>query len=262
MHLGHKIKLLPDAEQVKFLRRCAGVKRSVFNWALAYQFSKLADKSALNKFALNKHFNSIKYKEKPWVVDVSKAISQVAINDAVAAFWAWINGNSGKPKFKSKGRKERFRPDDGTSSTKIHALKINNRYVWLPKCKKPFRLAEKPRFEGRIIETNVSLEADGWYISLLFQTEHKLERKADLGAVGVDLGLKTFAVLSDGGKIELASKQAHEERIHKKIRKTSRSLSRKAKGSANRAKARTKLARLHQKMRCTKQAMTLSGAIM
>jgi putative transposase len=87
--------------------------------------------------------------------------------------------------------------------------------------------------------------ADGWYVALAVETEAKLERQADNGTVGVDLGVKTLAVLSTGEAVE--GPKPHKILL-KRLRRLNQSLSRKVKGSANWHKAKTKLAKLHKRI--------------
>jgi putative transposase len=103
-------------------------------------------------------------------------------------------------------------------------------------------MREELRFAGRVLGATVSRTADGLYVALAVETEERLKAAEDRGAVGVDLGIKTLATFSNGSGAP-ALKPHHAE--HKRIVRLSRSLSRKQKGSANRAKAKTKLARLH-----------------
>ncbi len=76
--------------------------------------------------------------------------------------------------------------------------------------------------------------ADGWYVALAVETEERLTANSDRGAVGIDLGIKTLATLSDGG---IAPALKPHRAQHKRMVRLSRSLARKQKGSANRAKA-------------------------
>jgi putative transposase len=107
------------------------------------------------------------------------------------------------------------------------------------------RMREPVRFPGQIKSAVVSKMADGWYVALAVETEAKLERQANGGTVGVDLGVKTLAVLSSGEAVE--GPKPHRILL-KRLRRLNQSLSRKVKGSANWRKAKTKLARLHKRI--------------
>src|SRR5258708_14581643 len=103
-------------------------------------------------------------------------------------------------------------------------------------------MREALRLTGRVLSATVSRMADGWYVLVSVETEGSVHAKADGGAVGVDLGVKTLATFSDG-TIAPALKPHRAE--HKRMVRLSRSLARKQKRSANRGKAKAKLARLH-----------------
>jgi putative transposase len=116
--------------------------------------------------------------------------------------------------------------------------------VKLPKCG-VVRMRESLRFSGRTLAATVSKQADGWYVAILVDTADGLSGRLDRGIVGVDLGIKELATLSTGEGI--ASLKPHRA-AHQRLVRLSRSLSRKQKGSRNRAKAKTKLAKLHQRI--------------
>lgn len=103
-------------------------------------------------------------------------------------------------------------------------------------------MAESVRFDGAIRSATVSKDADQWQVALAIETHEVLQKKKDEGVVGVDLGVNILATLSNGEVHE--GPKAHRQLL-KRIQRLSRSLSRKQKGSLNRAKAKTKLARLH-----------------
>jgi putative transposase len=106
-------------------------------------------------------------------------------------------------------------------------------------------MSEEVRFQGKIMSYTVSRDVDRWYVSVLVETE--VEELLKTGkTVGVDLGIKTLATMSDGTTIEnphLLKKQM------RKLARKQRELSRKQKGSNNREKARIKVAKIHRTVR-------------
>ena len=105
------------------------------------------------------------------------------------------------------------------------------------------RRREEVRFSGRLKRVTVSREADRWFASIRIATDDPEPAKPTLAQVGVDLGVKTLATFSRGKPIQ--GPKAHTALL-KRLKRTSRSLSRKKKGSANRRKATAALANLHQ----------------
>lgn len=106
-------------------------------------------------------------------------------------------------------------------------------------------MRETVRFVGCIQSTVVSKMADGWYVAVAVETDDILVRMDSLGAVGVDLGVKALATLSNGDTIVGAKAT---KKFAKKLRRLNKALSRKKKGSANSKKAKTKLSKLHKKI--------------
>ena len=181
--------------------------------------------------------------------EVSKNVPQRAIENLGTAYKNTFN-NIKKckkvkkvcfPKFKKKGHHDSFRADNGTDAKTPNAVKITNDKVKLPRIGW-VKLAEPLRFSGRILSAIVSRSADKWFVALTVETDFKISMKTDLGPVGVDLGITILATLSTGEKI--VGPKAYKKRL-KQLRRLSKSLSRKQKGSNNWVKAKTKLARLH-----------------
>lgn len=108
-------------------------------------------------------------------------------------------------------------------------------------------MRETLRFAGTIVSASISKTAGHWFASITVDTpdDLRLPPAETQGAVGIDLGVMTLATLSTGERIE--GPKAH-KRLLARLRRLSRALSRKVKGSANRRKAKDKLARLHAKI--------------
>ena len=102
------------------------------------------------------------------------------------------------------------------------------------------------KLTGRILSATVSREADRWFVSFSVETHRKEPQPIEGEAVGVDVGLLTFATLSDGTKIS-APKPLN--RSLKRLRRLSKKHSRKVKGSKNRRKSAYRLARLHRRVK-------------
>jgi len=199
--------------------------------------------------SLRKQYNSIKPIEFPWALDVTKCAPQYAIKNMGTAFKNFFrNVKQGKkpgyPKFKKKGQHDSLRADNGPQKKGESAVKVDGKRIQLPRIGW-IKMREEVRFHGCIQSTTVSKMADGWYVSVLVETEDRLQTKMDKGAVGVDLGVKSLAVLSDG--TEIVGPKPHKT-TSKRLRRLNKSLSRKKKGSANSKKAKAKLSRLHKKI--------------
>ena len=245
----HKIKLNSNKAQEQYFAQACGVARHAYNWALAEWKRQYEAGEKPSEIALRKQYNAIKPIDFPWSLDVTKCAPQQAIKNLGTAFQNFFrNVKQGKkpgyPKFKKKGQHDSFRADNGPQKKGENAVKVNGKKIQLPRIGW-IRMREEVRFSGCIQATTVSKMADGWYISVLVETEDRLQAKNDKGAVGVDLGVKTLAVLSDGVEINGPKSQ---KKLLKRLRRLNKSLSRKKKGSANFKKAKTKLSKLHKRI--------------
>lgn len=106
-------------------------------------------------------------------------------------------------------------------------------------------MRETLRFSGKILSATISRKADQWYVSITVDTEDVPPMCENQAIVGVDLGVNRLATLSDGTFVVGAKPH---KALMNRLRRLSRSLSRKQKGSKNRAKAKLKLAKLHAKI--------------
>ena len=122
-------------------------------------------------------------------------------------------------------------------------------YVFIPKFKSGIKAKIHRTFEGIVKSSTISRTATGkYFISILVEmNEHNTPMRpiCENKTVGIDLGIKTFAVISDGTEIP---NPKYLNKSLDKIKKLQRSLSRKAKGSKNREKSRIKLALAHEKV--------------
>jgi len=242
MMLAHKIALDPTNVQATYLSRAAGTARFAYNWALAQwkqQYEAWKQDSTQPKpsqYSLRKQLNAIKREHFPWMLEVTKNAPQMAIVQLGQAFQNFFAKRARYPQFRKKGVHDRFSLTNDQFAIDGKRIRIPN-LGWV-------RMCETVRFTGKILSATVSRVADRWYVSIAVETQDNshLPKAENQGEVGVDLGVSSLATLSTGEKIE--GPKPHKALL-KRIRRCSRGLSRKQKGSNNRRKARHKLARLH-----------------
>lgn len=263
---GHIIELKPNNKQITYFKKACGVARFAYNWALAewqrqYESDKNyrndclvrdidVDESKLNSpnyFKLKKQFNDIKRLEFPFTMEVASSCQQEAIIQLGRAFNNFFAKRAKYPKFREKGKNERFT----LSNTAFKLICINGRsFARIPKLGL-VRMREKLRFDGKILSATISTRAGKWFVSIAVELS---EIQATLPnankSVGIDLGITDLVTLSNGEKIQ-APKPLKANL--KKLRRLSKSLSRKQKDSSDRAKAKTKLSRLHYKISCIRK---------
>ncbi|MDD2730191.1 RNA-guided endonuclease TnpB family protein [Malikia sp.] len=245
MLIAHQIALDPNNAQATYLARAAGVARFAYNWALAewqrqYEAHKLDPTLPQpSQAALRRQLNAVKREQFPWMLEVTKNAPQMAIIQLGLAFQNFFAGHAKYPQFRQKGRHDRFSLSNDQFSLDGSRIRIPN-LGWV-------RMRETLRFAGKILSATVSRVADRWYVSFAVDTQDDspLPQAENQGAVGVDLGVKALATLSTGETIP--GPKPHQALLDR-LRRLSRSLSRKHKGSANRKKARARLAKLHARI--------------
>lgn len=193
----HKIRLQPTAVQARYFAQACGTARFAYNWALAEWKREYEAGGKPNEASLRRKLNSIKKEQFPWRADVTKVAPQQAIKNLGAAFQHFfrrtkLGQKPGYPRFKKKGIRDHFRADNGPTKAGDDGVQVDDMRLRLPRCGW-VRMHECLRFAGQIKSATISRMADGWYIALLVETENRLKAKRDLGAVGVDLGVKALA---------------------------------------------------------------------
>ena len=245
MLIAHRIVLDPNNVQASYLARAAGTARFAYNWALAEwkrQYEAWKADSSLPKpsqAALRRQLNALKREQFPWMLEVTKNAPQMAIIQLGQAFQNFFAGRARYPQFRKKGIHDRFTLTNDQFDVDASRIRIPN-LGWV-------RMREILRFSGKIMSATVSRVADKWFVSIAVDTQDgsHLPKAENQGAVGVDLGVKALATLSTGETIP--GPKPHKALLDR-LRRLSRSLSRKAKGSANRRKAKAKLAKLHARI--------------
>jgi putative transposase len=244
MLLAHRIRLDPNNLQATYLTRAAGTARFAYNWALAEwrrQYEACKVDPSLPKpseAALRRKLNAIKRAQFPWMLEVTKNAPQLAIMQLGRAFENFFARRANYPVFRKKGRDDRF-------ALSNDQFRVEDRHIRIPKLGW-VRMREALRFTGRIVAASITRVAGHWYASITVDTQDlSLPPAENQGAVGVDLGITALATLSTGEQF-LGPKALRT--LLERLRRLSRALSRKVKGSRNRAKARLKLAKLHARI--------------
>ncbi|WP_242529170.1 transposase [Methylacidimicrobium sp. B4] len=244
MLIAHKIALDPNNAQATYFTKAAGTARFYY-WALAewkgqYEAGK-ADKRLPkpSQYSLRRQLNAIKRERFPWMLEVTKCAPQMAIIQLGKAFQNFLAGRARYPTFRRKGVHDRFTLTNDQFDLDGSRMRIPN-LGWV-------RLRETLRFPGTVMSATVSRVADRWFVRIVVQMPEGLRppEAESQGVVGVDLGVWALATLSTGEKVP--GPKPHKARLGR-LGRLSRSLSRKRKGSANRRKAKEKLARLHARI--------------
>lgn len=249
MNKAHEIKLYPTKGQTTLIKKSCGCARYSYNWALSKWEEMVKQGEIPSAYTLIKLQNSIKRGEMPFLLEVSKTAPQYAIHNLANAFTKMRKENRGYPKYKKKGSKESYVAVENKKDFK----QIDNK-IWLPRIGW-VRCAENLRFEGKIINVIVKRVADMYFAVVNVEVPNceptlKTKNGDSQTIVGVDLGIKTMAVLSDGTFFE--NPKALKANF-KKLKRMQRSFCRKLKGSNNRKKQQIKLAKLHYRISCVRK---------
>ena len=236
---AYKYRIYPNTEQKEFFAKCFGCVRFFYNKSLS-DMNNIYESTG--KF---KNITPASYKEDySFLKEVdSLALSNAQLNRNIA-FKDFMKqrykNKKDKPNFKSK------RNDQSYTTNNQGSVKFsnNNRYISIPKCPR-IRIKKHRDFIGTIKSITVSRTTDNkYYVSLLVEEETKSMEPTDK-MIGLDLGLKSLIVDSNGHKYK---NHKYLTKSQEKLAKEQRKLSKMVKGSNNRNKQRIKIARLHKKI--------------
>ena len=241
MEYSYKFRLYPNTEQESLIQRTFGCARFVYNHFLSERIAQYRETGkSPTRFQQDKELTVLKQKL-GWLQEPDKCALQNAVRNLDAAYKNFFrrvkNGEKpGFPKFKSKRNHRQSYKSNGS-------IRVFDNAVQLPKLGKvKCRISRK--VEGRILSATVSQNPSGKYFVSLCCTDVEIELLPKTGAViGVDMGLKAFAITSDGTEYP---NPRYLSKSQKKLARLQRQFSRKSKGSSRREKARIQIARLHE----------------
>ena len=234
---AYKHRIYPTSEQRIYLDKTFGCTRFIYNKMLAdkIEYYKKTGKMLKNTPAQYK-------KEFEWLKEVDSLALANAQQNLEKAYKNFFRDKSiGFPKFKTK----KTNYHSYTTNNQKGTVYIENGYIKLPKLKSMVRIKQHRLFDGKIKSCTISkTPSNRYYISILVDTEIEQLNPVDK-KIGVDVGLKEFAICSDGFRVD---NPKYLKKSEKRLAKLQKDLSRKQKGSNNRNKARLKVAKLHQKI--------------
>jgi putative transposase len=244
-----KTELKLNDKQRTLMAKHAGVARHAYNWGLAtcIEAHEKGEKRP-SAITLHKRLVAEVKPEKEWYYEVSKCAPQQALRDLARAFTHFftIKGR-GFPKFKKKGKHDSFYLE-GKIQIKGNQIKLP-RLGWVKTYEKQI-----PPILVKSSGSNVTIsyKAGRWFIAYKVDVEPSKVDHPN-GCVGVDLGIKTLATLSNG--ITFPAVKAY-RKAQKKLASLQRNVGRKVQGSNNRKKAIKKLAKAHYRVACIRKDAT------
>ena len=242
MFKAYKYRIYPTSEQKLYLDKTFGCTRFIYNKMLEDRIKSYEENKELDIKAIKYPTPAQYKKEYQWLKEVDSLALANAQMNLDKAFKNFFRDKSvGFPKFKSK-KTNRFSYTTNNQNGTIH---IDGNYIKIPKLKSKIKIVLHRKFKGLIKSATISKTPnDQYYIAILVDTENIQLPKND-NKIGIDLGLKEFAICSNGDRFDNPKNLKKSE---KKLAKLQKGLSRKVKGSNNRNKARLKVAKLHQRI--------------
>ena len=256
-----KTEINPTDEQKVKIRKTIGTCRFIYNFYLAHNKElhengkKFMSSSQFRVWLNNEYLPS--HPEYSWIKEAySKSVIQ-AVNDGQTAFTRFFDHKSAFPKFKKKGKPDvkmyfvRNNPKD--CQCERHRIKIPS-LGWVRIKEKGYIPTTK---DGYVIKSgHVSIKADRYYVSVLIEIPDRRTSNNSSKGIGIDLGLKDFAIVSDGKAYKNINKIAKLRKLEKKLIREQRSLSRKyeniKKGEStqkrNIQKQKLKIQKLHHRI--------------
>jgi len=243
---GYKTRLDLNNKQEQRLWQCIDVARFVYNWALADRKAMYEADTPTNYYEQKRRFNAMKREVAPFVVDAPYTVMEEAFRNLDVAYKNFFRrvkqgtAKPGFPKFKSRHAPIKSFSVRGSIHVEPRQIKLPS-IGWLRMLERGYLPVEGAKF----LKATISNEADTWWVSL--QTEENVLDPEPPGkeVIGVDVGISKLAVVSDGR--EFANPHALST-YQARLARAQRELSRRKKGSKNRQKSKSRVAKLHAKI--------------
>lgn len=250
MEYSYKFRIYPNGEQRALIARTFGCSRFVYNHLLNLRKETYETSGETINYVKSSALLTQLKKELTWLKAVDSIPLQESLRDLDSAYQGFFRRvkkgeKPGFPRFKSKrDRRKSYKTKQHVTNGKP-TIYVDGKHVRLPKLGL-VKCRVSKEVKGRILSATVSQNPSGKYYVALCCADVEIAPLPSTGAVvGLDMGLKSFAITSDGVDYE---NHRHLCKSQKKLARLQRQLSRKTKGSNRREKARVKVARLHEKV--------------
>ncbi|WP_313290936.1 RNA-guided endonuclease TnpB family protein, partial [Exiguobacterium sp.] len=253
-HKAYKFRIYPTKEQEILIAKTIGCSRFVFNHFLAkWDETYKAIGKGLSYGSCSKEIPMLK-QEFDWLKEVDSHSLQSSVKHLIDAYDRFFKKQNGRPRFKSKRNLVQSYKTNIEKKNQLSEVSIVGNKLKLPRLKW-VRFANSRQVVGRILNATIRRNASGkYFVSLLVEQEiHELPKTGS--SIGVDVGLKHFAVLSDG---MVYKNDRYFRTLEKKLAREQRKLSRrqlialnkkiKLSEAKNYQKQKRKVARIHEKI--------------
>jgi putative transposase len=255
---AYKFRIYPNKKQIELINKTIGCSRFVFNFFLSKQMEKDAywyiveemkqngqlpannwKGKFLNKYETVKSLPELK-KHYTFLKEVDSIALQKSVENLADSYDRFYKKQNKKPRFKSKKNPVQSYTTKYTNGN----IAVINNYIKLPKLGN-VSFAKSREVEGRIISATIRRNSTGKYFVSLATESEVIEFSKTNSVIGIDVGLKDLAVLSDG---TIYSNPKFFRSLEEKLVHTQKVMSRRTVGGRNWDKARRKVARIHEKM--------------
>ena len=241
MYKARKYRIYPTNSQKELIHKHCGSVRFLYNLALETKtMAYLGSKVNLSRYDLQKQVVDLK-KELPWLKETNSQSLQVALLDLDTAYSNFFKGRADFPKFKKKSNR-------GSFNVPQNVIVSDGRLI-IPKFKEGIKIKLHRDLVGTVKQATVSFTPTGkYFVSILCDTGEDVPSKPKVteeASIGVDLGIKDFAVTSEG---EVIDNPKFLRNSIERLKVLQRRASKKQKGSSNRKKANKRVAVLHEKI--------------
>jgi putative transposase len=193
-----KYRLLPTEEQKNTLTQWFGVNRFIWNLGLQTKIAAwTSQRKNVTAYDLMKQLTELKHTDAPWLSECPRISLEYTLNTLESAYKGFFKG-MGFPNFKKRSNRQSifFR----------QSLAVSDTAVRIPKLGEVSYIKHRPMSDGELRSFTISkTPAGGYFVSILVKDDSVIPEKKPIiesSAVGVDLGIKAFATLSDGVEIE------------------------------------------------------------
>ncbi len=234
---AYKFRIYPNTEQAAFLAKCFGCSRFVYNHFLRVTTDVYAEfKKSLRYKEWAKLLVTLK-SEFEWLSEVNSQSLQQTLKDLESAFTRFFKKLGGFPNFKKKNSQQSFRVPQ-------HFSMDENGFLKIPKMT-PIKIVIHRPILGTPKNVTISRTPSGKYYASIVTEQDIPHAPLNGDKIGLDLGLKEFAITSLGQKFE---NPRYFQKSLRRLKIRQRRLSKKYKGSSNRNKARLTVAKIHEKV--------------
>lgn len=222
MILTKKIRLKPTKKQTSLFLQSAGTARWVYNWTLGRQKENYDNGGKfLSDNVLRKEITQLKKTDDfKWLSNVSNNVAKQAVKDACNSYRRFFKKQSGFPKFKKKNRATpSFYNDNVKLKAKPNKTVLIEKVGWV-------KTSEQLPCDTKYMNPRIKFDGKYWYLTVGIETHEQKKELTDT-VLGIDVGIKELAVVSNGKVYKNINKTKEVKRLNKKLRRLQRQVSRK-----------------------------------